>query len=243
MLENGQVFINEYKIETCEIVKKLQELSSSGIDNYYNDVETWYMLDDYVIDCPEKIQIISKIFSESRIAAIYDSAGVGKSTLINHISHFLNDEPKLYLTQTNPAKDNLMHKINADNTSFSTITSFLNQRRDFTKYELLVINECSTVSNSDMVAILNNASFNRLLLVGDTYQIDAIQFGNWFSVLKSFLPKSAVFELTRPHRTKDKYLLELWDKIRNMDEAAKKYLEKESYSLKVDSSLLSSLKE
>jgi energy-coupling factor transporter ATP-binding protein EcfA2 len=243
MLENGQVFINEYKIDTCEIVKKLQELSSSGIDNYYNDVETWYMLDDYVIDCPEKRQIISKIFSESRVAAIYGSAGVGKSTLINHVSHFLNDEPKLYLTQTNPAKDNLMGKIDADNTNFSTITSFLNQGRDFTKYELLVIDECSTVSNSNMVAILNNASFNRLLLVGDTYQIDAIQFGNWFSVLKSFLPESAVFELTRPHRTKDKYLLELWDKVRNMDEAAKEYLEKESYSLKVDSSLLSSLKE
>lgn len=136
-----------------------------------------------------------------------------------------------------------MRKIDADNTSFSTITSFLNQGRDFTKYELLVIDECSTVSNNDMVAILNNASFNRLLLVGDTYQIDAIQFGNWFSVLKSFLPESAVFELTKPHRTKDKYLLELWDKVRNMDEAAKEYLEKESYSLKVDSSLLSSLKE
>lgn len=71
-----------------------------------------------------------------------------------------------------------MRKIDADNTSFSTITSFLNQGRDFTKYELLVIDECSTVSNSDMVALLNNASFNRLLLVGNTYQIDAIQFGN-----------------------------------------------------------------
>nr|DAS34358.1 MAG TPA: ATP dependent DNA helicase [Caudoviricetes sp.] len=243
MLEHGQVFINEYKLDTCEIIERLQELSSSGIDGYSDDFDIWYMLEDYKIDCSEKREIIRKIFSESKVAVIYGSAGVGKSTLINHVSHFLNDTPKLYLTQTNPAKENLMRKIDADNVTFSTIASFLNQGRDFMEYELLVIDECSTVSNSDMVSILKNAKFNRLLLVGDTYQIDAIQFGNWFSVLKSFLPESAVFELTRPHRTKDKYLLELWDKVRNMDDAAKEYLEKESYSLKVDSSLLSSLNE
>lgn len=209
ILEYNQVFINEYKIDTCTIIKKLQELSSSGIENYQFDVEFWLLFDDYVIDCPEKKQIINKIFSESKVGVIYGSAGVGKSTLINHVSHYLNDENKLYLTQTNPAKENLTMKINADNTTFSTIASFLKNGSSITEYELLVIDECSTVSNKDMVAVLEKANFKMLLLVGDTYQIDAIQFGNWFSVLKSFLPESAVFELTKPHRTHDKYLLEL----------------------------------
>lgn len=161
--------------------------------------------------------------------------------MINHVSHFLNDKNKLYLTKTNPAKENLMRKIDADNTVFSTIASFLGKDSVNTDYELLVIDECSTVSNSDMIAVLEKANFNMLLLVGDTYQIDAIQFGNWFSVLKSFLPEGAVFELTKPHRTQNKYLLELWDKVRNMDESAKEIIERESYSLKVDASLLSSL--
>lgn len=241
ILEYNQVFINEYKIDTCTIIKKLQELSSSGIENYQSDVEFWLLFDDYVIDCPEKKQIINKIFSESKVGVIYGSAGVGKSTLINHVSHYLNDENKLYLTQTNPAKENLTMKINADNTTFSTIASFLKNGSSITEYELLVIDECSTVSNKDMVAVLEKANFKMLLLVGDTYQIDAIQFGNWFSVLKSFLPESAVFELTKPHRTHDKYLLELWDKVRYMDETAKEVIERESYSLKVDASLLSSL--
>lgn len=89
--------------------------------------------------------------------------------------------------------------------------------------------------------VLQKANFEMLLLVGDTYQIDAIQFGNWFSVLKAFLPESAVFELTQPHRTKDERLLELWDKVRQMDDTAKEVIERESYSLKVDESLLSSL--
>jgi ATP-dependent exoDNAse (exonuclease V) alpha subunit len=89
--------------------------------------------------------------------------------------------------------------------------------------------------------VLEKANYKMLLLVGDTYQIDAIQFGNWYSVLKSFLPESAVFELTKPHRTQDKQLLELWDKVRYMEDTAKEVIERESYSLKVDETLLSSL--
>lgn len=234
ILEHNQVFINYYKLNTCMIIENLQELAGSGIKNYSSDVDSWLMFNDYEIDCDEKKDIIRHIFSESRVGVIYGSAGVGKSTLINHISHYLNKADKLYLTQTNPAKENLMRKVDAENTTFSTIESFKHQGSSFAKYKLLVIDECSTVSNKDMVNVLQNANFEMLLLVGDTYQIDAIQFGNWFSVLKSFLPASAVFELTQPHRTKDKRLLELWDKVRHMDDTAKEVIERESYSLKVD---------
>lgn len=241
MLEHNQVFINDYKLDTCKIIEKLQKLAESGIENYSDDVDIWLLLDDYEIDCDEKKNIINSIFSESRVGVIYGSAGVGKSTLINHVSHYLNAKEKLYLTQTNPAKENLMRKIDADNATFSTIASFLNQGSSITEYELLVVDECSTVSNKDMVKVLEKANFKMLLLVGDTYQIDAIQFGNWFSVLKSFLPESSVFELTQPHRTKDERLLELWDKVRHMEDTAKEVIERESYSLKVDETLLSSL--
>lgn len=241
MLEHNQVFINDYKLDTCTVIEKLQELSESRIENYSDDIEFWLLFGDYEIDCDEKKVIITRIFSESKVGVIYGSAGVGKSTLINHVSHYLNEESKLYLTQTNPAKENLMRKIDAENTTFSTIESFKRQGSAFAKYKLLVIDECSTVSNKDMVEVLQKTNFEMLLLVGDTYQIDAIQFGNWFSVLKAFLPESAIFELTQPHRTKDKRLLELWNKVRQMDDTAKEVIERESYSLKVDESLLSSL--
>ncbi|WP_085875817.1 ATP-dependent DNA helicase [Peptoniphilus vaginalis] len=241
MIENNYVFINGYKIDTCHIIEKLKELSSSGIENYSDDVKMWLLIYGYNIDCNEKREILHKIFSQSRVGVIYGSAGVGKSTFINHVSHFLNDEKKLYLTQTNPAKENLIRKIDAENKDFSTIASFLLQESSNTEYELLVIDECSTVSNRDMIRVLEKANFKRLLLVGDTYQIDAIQFGNWFSALKDFLPKTAVFELTKPHRTNDKYLLELWRKVRYMDENVKEVIERESYSLNVDESLLSYL--
>ena len=240
MLEHNQVFINDYKLDTCTVIKKLQELAESGIENYSTEVDLWLLFDNYEIDCDEKKDIIKQIFSDSKVGVIYGSAGVGKSTLINHVSHYLNDAPKLYLTQTNPAKENLIRKIDAENTTFSTIESFKHQNTSI-DYKLLVIDECSTVSNKDMVEILQKANFEMLLLVGDTYQIDAIQFGNWFSVLSAFLPDTAVFELKKPHRTKNKQMLELWDKVRCMDDTAKEVIERESYSLKVDDTLLSSL--
>ena len=68
MLENGHVFINEYKIDTCTIIKKLQELSESGIENYHDDVELWLMLSDYDIDCPEKMLLIICLFSGQSIS-------------------------------------------------------------------------------------------------------------------------------------------------------------------------------
>lgn len=238
--EFNHIFINEYKLDTCRIIEKLQQLSSSGISDYTSDLDIWLLCNDYEIDCDEKYHIIRHIFSKSQVGVIYGSAGVGKSTLINHVSHYLNDCEKLYLTQTNPAKENLMRKIDAENAKFSTIASFLRQDSDDSEYELLVIDECSTVSNRDMVAILRKANFKLLLLVGDTYQIDAIQFGNWFSLLKAFLPEHAVFELTKPYRTNDQNLLDLWEKVRYMDDHVKEYIEKESTSLKVDNSLFTS---
>ena len=107
-----------------------------------------------------------------------------------------------------------------------------------TDYHLLVIDESSTVNNNDMVKILNKANFNLILLVGDTYQITSIRFGNWFTALRHFIPETSVFELTQPYRAKDNQRLQtLWSKVREMSDDAKEYVVKQRRSLKVDHSL------
>ena len=80
--------------------------------------------------------------------------------------------------------------------------------------------------------------FKKILLVGDTYQINSIRFGNWFTALRSFLPATSVFELTKPYRTKDQRLLILWSKVRAMDDNVQEIIDRQSCSLKVDESLL-----
>lgn len=241
VVKNDYAYIREYRLDTTSIIKQLIERSKVEDPDYSNDVKFWLMFGDYIVDCSEKIDILTKMFSKSSVAAIYGSAGVGKSTLINHISHFYEDKEKLYLAHTNPAIDNLKRRVNSnkDYCRFSTIASFLKYGYGDPEYELLVIDECSTVSNTDMQKLLEMAKFKRILLVGDTYQINSIRFGNWFTALRSFLPETSVFELTTPYRAKNNQrLLTLWSKVRAMDGSAQETINRYSYSLKVDESLL-----
>lgn len=53
------------------------------------------------------------MFTKSRVSVIYGSAGTGKTTLINHVSHLFNNYSRLYLAHTNPAVSNLKRKIAA----------------------------------------------------------------------------------------------------------------------------------
>ncbi|MCY9508462.1 ATP-dependent RecD-like DNA helicase [Paenibacillus larvae] len=241
-LENykDHIYINGYAEDCVEIIRKLKEISSSGIDNYLNSVEFWLQSSLYNIDCDEKKTALKKMFVKSRVAMIYGSAGTGKSTLINHISNFFSDKEKIYLANTNPAVDNLRRKVTAPNCSFKTITKFL---KEYSECDVLIIDECSTVSNSDMRKILGNATFKLLILVGDIFQIESIVFGNWFSIARSFIPEESVFELTKPYRTTNSGLLNVWNRVRNLDIAILEPLVKDSYSVTLNESLFDNSEE
>ena len=237
-LDKGHVYIKEYKDDTQFILGRLKELASNGVSNYSHSVKAWLQTTVHVIDCDEKRKALVQMFERSRCALIYGSAGTGKSTLINHISHFFPDKSKLYLANTNPAVDNLKRRVTASNCEFSTIAKFVKKKDVATEYDLLIIDECSTVSNRNMRAILEKAAFKLLVLAGDVFQIESIQFGNWFSTARSFIPATSVFELTRPYRTNNNGLLELWKRVRNMDETILEILAKQGYSTTLDASIL-----
>lgn len=231
------IYIREYAENSVSIIKKLQGLSSSGIDNYTNSVEFWLKSSSYEIDCAEKKAALKQMFESSRVALIYGSAGTGKSTLINHISNFFNEKKKICLANTHPAVDNLRRKVSAASCTFSTIATFLSPKNHNTDCDLLIIDECSTVSNSDMKLILERAEFKLLVLVGDVFQIESIVFGNWFSIARSFVSEKSVFELIRPYRTNNPNLLNVWNKVRNMDDAMLEPLVKNDYSVNLDESI------
>lgn len=243
VIESGQIFINGYKQDTCNIIRKLKSLSVNGIQNYTGTVEAWLNGAGSGVDSEEKREALKQMFSKSQVAIVYGSAGVGKSTLINHVAHFFSEKNKLFLSQTNPAVDNLKRRVTAASCTFSTITRFLTKRDIRTNYDLLVIDECSTVSNSDMKKVLEKATFQLLLLVGDTYQINSIRFGNWFSVVRKFIPESAVFELNSPYRSSNEGLLTLWSRVRNMDDTIMELIARQEYSISLDTSIFNPAEE
>ena len=231
------VYIKRYAEDTVSIIQKFTALTSTGIKNYSNSVEAWVQSTTHGIDCNEKKIALMSMFESSRLALIYGSAGTGKSTIINHISHFFSDKEKIFLANTNPAIDNLKRKITATRCDFKTIAKFLSTRNHDIDCDLLVIDECSTVSNSDMKAILEKANFKLLVLVGDVFQIESILFGNWFSLAQSSVSKSAIFELTIPYRSTNSELIKVWNKVRTLDKDILEHITRNSYSQNLDETI------
>ena len=234
--DKGHAFIKGYENDTVAILEKLHKHAESGVDGYTSAVERW-LKDGYRgIDDDVKSYALKRLFSQSKVALIYGAAGTGKSTMVDHIAKYFNDKTKLFLAHTNPAKDNLQRKVTAQNSTFRTINSQI-YRTNNPEYDLLVIDECSTVSNADLLIVLEKTRFKLLVLVGDVYQIESIQFGNWFSIIRSFIPGTAVFELTTPYRTKSTSLLTFWDKVRNIDDDIAEVMARCEYSTVLDKSL------
>ena len=231
------IYIKGYVEDSTEIIKKLQELASSGVSQYTASVDSWISRESYVIDDSGKKEALRQMLASSRVALIYGSAGTGKSTLIKHISNFWADRTKIFLANTHPAVDNMRRKVTAGNSEYYTIAKFLSKRNNNADCDVLFIDECSTVSNDDMRRILEKANFKLLVLVGDIYQIESIFFGNWFSIVKKFVPKTSIFELTHPYRTTNNDLLTVWDRVRKLDDAILEPLVKNGYVARLDESI------
>ena len=240
IIKNDYIFIEGYKDDTISIIRTIKNITQAGIDNYSNTVKHWIENQDYSNVSDEKKTALVNMFDKSKVSLIYGAAGTGKTTMISYISTFFQDSSRLYLAHTNPAVNNLKRKVAASSKcDFMTIAKFNNKyakdiKRD---YDILIIDECSTVSNRSMKELLDLAKYKLLILVGDTYQIEAIEFGNWFDAIRSFLPKTSVCELTIPYRSESKQLLGLWDNVRKMEDDVYDRLQAGEISATLDTSI------
>lgn len=235
-VDRGHVFMHQYEDNTVAIVEELQKLAGSGLSGHEQAVDRWLDETTLKVDDQFKKDALKSLFSRSRVALVNGAAGTGKSTMLNYIANYFGENSKLFLAHTNPAKANLERKVSAQHAEFSTIASHL-ARGGNRSYDVLVIDECSIVSNADMLQILRRTNFQLLVLVGDVFQIEAIQFGNWFGIAPEFLPKTAVFHLTKPWRTSDPALLDFWDRVRNLDDGIEESIAHHGYSGVLDESL------
>ena len=230
----GQLFIKGDEQDAALTLQSLLKLSSSGIRGYRASCESWLVNNPSRVDDPLKSKALVSMFSESKVALIYGSAGTGKTTMVDILCSTFPNLSKKAIANTNPAVDSLRRKISDGKCEFMTVAKYL-QRVEET--DLLVIDECSTISNRDIQEILKESKFRILLLVGDVRQIEAIRLGNWFELAREFLPKKCIHEFTKPWRASSDDLSRLWASVRENAKDISEILETNRMTSSLDETL------
>ena len=231
----GHIYLYSYEDDAKQIIESLKKLTGCGIEHYEKLTSNYLNENPDRIDCDQKKKVLKQAFTKSRIICLYGSAGTGKTRFIEHLSDLFKEKEQIFLANTNSAVNNLKRRISLKKYQFQTIKKYNNSAKK--KTYILVIDECSTVSNADMRKLLKNPEFKILVLVGDIYQIESISFGNWFNISKKALPEYCIFEFNKPYRTKDKNLLGLWKKVRNGDDKIAEHITHHGYASNLNQEL------
>lgn len=233
-----------YEKETFKIIQTIDFLSKQN-SNYgerftEDKIEKLKQLEKGIkLDDEGKEKILTNMFNSTRVYCLYGAAGTGKSTLINYVASLMKGTHKAFIAKTNPAVENLKHRIIDKDTEdvFVTIDKFI-KSSIYTNdsFDLIVVDECSTVKNEEISKILGMLGSGIILLSGDIYQIESIGFGNWFKLEKKFLSEKSSCELVNLYRSEVPDLKELWQEVRtiNDDNVALEEMVRDKYSHIID---------
>lgn len=215
--KEGLVTIASYYDTTINILKRLLQLTHNVSLDRQEENERFIKNCGIKFDDIDKKIALKHLFVNSNIMLIYGAAATGKTTLINYISRMFGNARKLYLTKTHTALQNVIRSLdkNIDNCDFEIIDS-ITRSNSAVIHDIVFIDECSTIDNRTMELLLGKISNDALIVMsGDIYQIESIDFGNWFFYAKDIVKaKGASIELSSTWRTEKEELKGLWKAVR-----------------------------
>ena len=149
-----------------------------------------------------------KMFGEKRLCVLTGAAGTGKTSVVEAFlnSQQIRNEGVLLLAPTGKARVKLGKQSSYGEAltiaQFLTRQGFFNwetmmaeNREDGRKYsgsKNIIIDECSMITTTDFYVLFNAldlASINRIIMIGDPYQLPPIGDGRTFSDLCHYLKK------------------------------------------------------
>ncbi len=215
--KEGLVSIASYYDTTINILNMLLKLTHKTRLDRQKENERFILNCGYKFDDINKKIALKYVFVNSNMILIYGAAGTGKTTLINYISDMFRDLKKLYLTKTHAALQNVERHLDNKkyNCDFGTIDRIIKSNSSL-NHDIVFVDECSTIDNRTMEVLLRKTCKDTLLVLsGDIYQIESIDFGNWFFYAKDIInAKGANVELSHTWRTNKEELKSLWNAVR-----------------------------
>ena len=233
--EYDNVYIKSYEDTSIEIINTLNSYKSNiqkefaeVVDNKKEEYLNMDLSDD-------KKKILNDIFRNHSIGIIHGPAGTGKTKMLEVLSMIFCGYSKIFLSNTNTAVENLRARISGIdlfNSTFKTVANY--NKYDDNGYDILIIDECSMISNKDMLKAIKKQKYKLVILAGDVFQIESIKYGNWFSLSYYLFKNEFVYDLIQTNRTDDIELLELWKMIRDNDDNALNKINSQEYSSPID---------
>ena len=233
--EYDNVYIKSYEDTSIEIINTLNSYKSN-IQNEFAEVVDKKKEEYLNMDLSEdKKEILNDIFRNYSIGIIHGPAGTGKTKMLEVLSMIFCGYSKIFLSNTNTAVENLRARISGIdlfNSTFKTVANY--NKYDDNDYDILIIDECSMISNKDMLKAIKKQRYKLVILAGDVFQIESIKYGNWFSLSYYLFKNEFVYDLIQTNRTDDIELLELWKMIRDNDDNALNKINSQEYSSPID---------
>ena len=207
---NGFYTVEAYYEATKKVIARALELCGTHNMEINNDYH------DNAILSEEQKRILKSAFTTSSICLVTGTAGTGKTTLIKEFIKSNSQKKILCLTTTNTANNNL--KMKGDRNILYRNISQYEAERYHDSFDIVIVDEASFVSTKSINTILESQPNANFLLVGDSEQIQSIEFGNWFDLLLSLLKsKSVVYTLEVGYRTNVNEMKKVWESVRNGD--------------------------
>lgn len=233
--EYDNVYIKSYEDTSIKIINTLNSYKSNIQKEFAEVVDN--KKEEYLnMDLSEdKKEILNDIFRNHSIGIIHGPAGTGKTKMLEVLSMIFCGYSKIFLSNTNTAVENLRARISGIdlfNSTFKTVANY--NKYDDNDYDILIIDECSMISNKDMLKAIKKQRYKLVILAGDVFQIESIKYGNWFSLSYYLFKNEFVYDLIQTNRTDDIELLELWKMIRDNDDNALNKINSQEYSSPID---------
>lgn len=236
-VNNQALQLNDYNIMEEFLRSRLVARANGEVDNQTGenwDKIVITSIDGYdkdnqrSVDAANKQVLAVKMFDKKKLSVLTGSAGTGKTTVVKAFlsSKQIQSEGVLLLAPTGKARVRLGMMSGNGNGNALTIAQFLTRqgvynivngycgvgkvKNKFSAAKNIIIDECSMLTTEDFYYLLSSldlTKINRVILIGDPYQLPPIGAGRPFSDLCSYLqtneeaPKDAIVQLSAVVRT------------------------------------------
>lgn len=236
-VNNQAIQLKEYNIMEEFLRSRLVARANSEVENQTGenwDKIVITSIDGYdkdnqrSVDAANKQVLAVKMFDKKKLSVLTGSAGTGKTTVVKAFlsSKQIQREGVLLLAPTGKARVRLGMMSGNGNGNALTIAQFLTRqgvynivngycgvgkvKSKFSAAKNIIVDECSMLTTEDFYFLLSSldlTKINRVILIGDPYQLPPIGAGRPFSDLCSYLqtneeaPKDAIVQLSAVVRT------------------------------------------